>query len=176
MMIEKVEFRRLRRSKNIRLSVRVDGRILLTYPWWISQKKASHFLATQEDWLQQQLIKFKSSKKSLLNAGNRADYLLRKEETRILILERLAHFNLFYQFSYQRVSVRNQSSRWGSCSQRKNLNFNYRLIYLPDSLRDYVIVHELCHLQEMNHSASFWHLVAKTMPDYRELRKKLRSL
>jgi predicted metal-dependent hydrolase len=78
MMIEKVEFRRLRRSKNIRLSVRVDGRILLTYPWWISQKKASHFLATQEDWLQQQLIKFKSSKKSLLNAGNRADYLLRK--------------------------------------------------------------------------------------------------
>lgn len=175
-MIEKVEFRRLRRSKNIRLSVRADGRILLTYPWWISHKKASLFLNAQQAWLQKQLLKFKESKHSLLGDGSRADYLLKKEEARALILERLAYFNRFYQFNYQGVSVRNQSSRWGSCSQRKNLNFNYRLIYLPDSLRDYVIVHELCHLQEMNHSQNFWHLVAKTMPDYKELRKKLRAL
>ena len=176
MMTEKVEFRRLRRSKNIRLSVRVDGRILLTYPWWISQKKASLFLNTQQTWLQKQLLKFKESKHSLLNGGSRADYLLKKEEARVVILERLDYFNRFYHFNYQRVSVRNQSSRWGSCSQRKNLNFNYRLIYLPDSLRDYVIVHELCHSQEMNHSQNFWHLVAKTIPDYRELRKQLHSL
>ena len=93
--------------------------------------------------------------------------------TRALAAERLAHFNQAYGFSYGRVSIRDQRTRWGSCSKKGNLNFNYRICYLPPHLLDYVIVHELCHLGQFNHSAAFWALVAQTLPDHRERRAEL---
>lgn len=103
------------------------------------------------------------------------DYIKNKEKTRSLVLERLEFFNRSYSFYYNRVSIRDQHTRWGSCSKKANLNFNYRLIHLPAHLSDYVIVHELCHLEEMNHAKSFWDLVAKTFPNHRELRRELKS-
>jgi predicted metal-dependent hydrolase len=97
-----------------------------------------------------------------------AEYKELKEKARTLIHERLKHYNAYYNFSYNKVAIRNQKSRWGSCSARKNLNFNYRLVLLSPELLDYVVVHELCHLQEMNHGKKFWDLVARTVPDYKE--------
>jgi predicted metal-dependent hydrolase len=67
-----------------------------------------------------------------------------------------------------RVTIRNQSSRWGSCSPSRAISLNWRLIQTPDFVRDYIIIHELCHLREMNHSARFWQLVGRHCPDYRE--------
>lgn len=88
---------------------------------------------------------------------------------------RLAHFNEAYGFALGRVAIKNHKSRWGSCSKKGNLNFNYKIALLPPELADYVIVHELCHLGEFNHSPRFWALVARTVPDHRALRARLRA-
>ena len=79
-----------------------------------------------------------------------------------------------YVFTYNRVAIRNQKRRWGSCSSLKNLNFNYKLIFLPYELADYIIVHELCHLQELHHGPAFWQKVETMLPDYKERMSKLR--
>lgn len=77
--------------------------------------------------------------------------------------------------SYLRISIRDQRTRWGSCSLKGNLNFNWKLVLLPEELADYVIVHELCHRIYMNHSSDFWKLVERELPDYRQRRKALKS-
>ncbi len=103
-------------------------------------------------------------------------YLKFKESARELICKRVGEINEFYNFSYSRISIRNQRTRWGSCSKKGNLNFNYRIALLPRKYMDYVISHELCHLKEFNHSKNFWLLVAQTVPDYREIRKAIRKM
>lgn len=94
--------------------------------------------------------------------------------TKKFVRDRIRMYNVYYGFFYARISIKRMRSRWGSCSRLKNLNFHYRLFFLPLELADYVIIHELCHLQEMNHSKEFWSLVAKTCPDYRVRRRVLR--
>ncbi len=107
---------------------------------------------------------------------NAKHYAEHKEHARILVHERLTHWNQLYNFTYKRVAIRNQRSRWGSCSTKQNLNFNYRLVFLPIELVDYVIVHELCHLKHFNHSETFWSEVEKQIPDYRVHKKKLHEV
>jgi predicted metal-dependent hydrolase len=98
-----------------------------------------------------------------------------KKKAEEVVHDRLEHFNEHYGFKYKRVTMRNQKSRWGSCSRDKNLNFNWRLIMAPIEVIDYVVVHEMCHLEQMNHSKNFWNLVAETVPDYKVFRKWLRE-
>ena len=88
---------------------------------------------------------------------------------------RLAHFNAAYGFQIKRVAIRNTRSRWGSASQKGNLNFTYRILYLPPHLSDYIIVHELAHLGAFNHSKEFWALVERALPDWKRLRKELNT-
>lgn len=107
---------------------------------------------------------------------SRLQYLRHKEKTRRLVHSRLAFFNQHYGLAWRRVAIKDQRSRWGSCSVRANLNFNYRLIFLPLELVDYVVVHELCHLREMNHGPAFWALVAETVPDWKRLRRELKAV
>jgi predicted metal-dependent hydrolase len=92
-----------------------------------------------------------------------------------LAKNRIEHFNTIYHFSFQRINIRNQKTRWGSCSRRGNLSFTYKIAKLPAELADYLIVHELCHLGEFNHSQAFWKLVAQTVPDYQKLRRELKT-
>ena len=106
--------------------------------------------------------------------GSKSEYLKYKNQALDLVKNKLEHFNQFYNFKYNKVTVRNQSTRWGSCSKSGNINFNYKLALLSESLVDYVVVHELCHLGEFNHSKKFWDLVARTVPDYKERRQELR--
>lgn len=103
------------------------------------------------------------------------NYLAHKEQARNLVAGRLAHFNEHYRLKINKVFIKNQKSRWGSCSSNGNLNFNYKIALLPPDTADYIIVHELCHLGEFNHSPEFWALVAETVPDWRKLRKQLKS-
>ncbi|MCU0660293.1 MAG: M48 family metallopeptidase [Candidatus Pacebacteria bacterium] len=86
----------------------------------------------------------------------------------------MAKFNKVYKFKFNKVSIKNQKTRWGSCSKRGNLNFNYKIALLPEKLAEYVVVHELCHLGQFNHSQKFWNLVAKTMPDYLDIKEELK--
>ncbi len=102
-------------------------------------------------------------------------YQKHKEEARILITERILFWNTFYKFSYGRVSIRNQKTRWGSCSSKGNLNFSYRLVFLPMHLVDYIVVHELCHLKEFNHSENFWSLIERELPNYRKSKDELKA-
>ena len=112
-------------------------------------------------------------KGKILLKSNKRIFLKNKESARDFILSRLSYHNNFYNFKFNSVRIKNTKSRWGSCSTKKNLNFNYKLIFLPKELADYVIVHELCHLKQFNHSRAFWELVSKAIPDYKELRIKL---
>jgi predicted metal-dependent hydrolase len=106
--------------------------------------------------------------------GSKSEYLKYKNQALDLVKNKLEHFNKFYNFKYNKVTVRNQSTRWGSCSKSGNLNFNYKLALLPENLVDYVVVHELCHLGEFNHSKNFWDLVARVIPDFKDRRQELR--
>ena len=173
----KCVFKKNKLSKGIKITLKSDCSLLVTHPWFISQKKAEKFLVKNEDWVLKNLEIFKNKKVSnLLNWGTRKDYLRNKERARSLVEERIADINQIYNFSFNKIAIRDQKTRWGSCSSKNNLNFNYRILFLPDDLVDYLIVHELCHLKEMNHSQKFWELVALGVPDYREKSKKLKKL
>lgn len=89
--------------------------------------------------------------------------------------QRLAYFNQLYGCRIGKISIRKQRSRWGSASKSSgNLNFNYRIVFLPAELADYLVVHELCHLVEANHSSRFWAQVARSLPQHKALRQQLR--
>ena len=103
-------------------------------------------------------------------------YVTHKEEARAFVLERLEHYNQHYNLKWNRVAIRNQRRCWGSCSAKGNLNFNYKIQYLPPQLADYIIVHELCHLVHLHHGATFWDLVAEQVPDYKALLLELRAI
>lgn len=89
--------------------------------------------------------------------------------------ERVTYFHRITGGHYTSITVRDQKTRWGSCSSRGTLSFNYRLIFAPPAVLDYVVVHELCHLTHMNHSKDFWNMVATVMPDYKIHKKWLRE-
>jgi predicted metal-dependent hydrolase len=98
-----------------------------------------------------------------------------RSKAREVIADTVSHYAEKLDLSYQKISIRDQKTRWGSCSSAGNLNFSYRLVMAPLKVIDYVIVHELCHLKEMNHSKKFWALVEKALPDYKEKKKWLKE-
>jgi predicted metal-dependent hydrolase len=104
-----------------------------------------------------------------------AEYKKHKTTVLVIVTEKISKYNEIYNFTYNRITIRDQRTRWGSCSTKRNLNFNYRLMHLSPELLDYVIVHELCHLKEFNHSKEFWDLVGLALPNYKELRRRLKA-
>ena len=112
----------------------------------------------------------------ILTRRNRRQYLKVREETRALVHGRIRHFNTFYRVAIKKIFIKNHKSRWGSCSEKGNLNFNYKLVFLPSDIADYIIVHELCHIAEFNHSPRFWRLVERAVPHHKALRRRLRRL
>lgn len=168
--------RRRFRVRYVRLAIEHDGSLILTAPLSYPIFLINRFLHSRVAWIEKGLAKIQSSPSILGIKHNTKEINIYKKRTRFLVEDRLNYFNQFYNFTYQRVAIRNQKSRWGSCSSAKNLNFNYRLCLLPADLADYIIVHELCHLGQMNHSRAFWELVSKTIPDYKNKEKLLKKI
>ena len=168
-------FRKSRRSRCMRLTIKTDATLVVSVPWLLSGKKAEDFIMQKADWILGKIKHFQN-KESSLPSATRKDYLKYKNLAREIVEKKLKYFNEFYGFSYNRVFIRNQKTRWGSCSKVGNLNFSYRIIYLSEKLCNYIIVHELCHLGEFSHSQDFWDLVAKTVPEYKKIRKEIKGM
>ncbi len=166
-------FRKSARARMLRLTVYCDGNIVATIPRNISENIVEEFIKKKADWIISKISHFQQNK--ALPQRTKLDYLKHKKEALELIREKVKRCNQLYDFSFQRISVKNQKTRWGSCSKKKNLNFNYRILFLPEKIADYIIVHELCHLKEFNHSRNFWNLVAQTVPNHKSIRKELKN-
>lgn len=175
------------RAQNIRLSVYADKGVLVTIPAknysfqkYILYRKVEKFVQAKAAWILAALKKFEERSKrpgaEIVIKSSKKDYKKYKEIARELVKAKLYKFNKFYNFTFHKIAIRNQKSRWGSCSKKGNLNFNYKIALLPDNLANYLIVHELCHLKEFNHGKNFWSLVEQTIPDYKDLRKRLKNV
>lgn len=167
--------RKRRNSRRLRIAVHCDGSVAVTIPSFLREIVAEKFIVEKAEWLLSKLEIFRTGNAGLVLHGTRADYLKNKEEARAIISGRVNKLNEKYGYLYNRISIRNQKTCWGSCSRKGNLNFNYKIIFLPEKVQDYIVVHELCHLKEFNHSKMFWGLVAKVVPNYLEIRRELRK-
>lgn len=165
------------RARCLRITIHPGGELSATLPQGMNINKLEYFIQQKTDWIMRKISLAKKRKPSmLLPKSSRKEYLKYKKQALELAKRRIKELNITYNFQYERISIRNQKTRWGSCSQKGNLNFNYRIVHLPEKYLDYIIVHELCHLKELNHAKNFWSLVAQTMPDHKEIRKQIRNL
>ncbi len=169
-----VFFKKSSKAKRLRVVVYAGGEVMVVVPHGLSFRDAEKFIQSKSDWIREKFQQ-QSKKKTLLRQGDKQDYRRFKKMALNLVKKRLEKINHVYGFSYNKILIRDQKTRWGSCSWKKNLSFNYRIIFLPLKYVDYIITHELCHLQEFNHSSRFWELVEKTIPKYREIKKKLKD-
>lgn len=163
------------RARYMRLAVHCGGELVVTAPKNVKLNIVEQFILDKSIWVIDKLDKWSNVAKPLTKNESKNEYLKHKNTARMIANEKLLKFNEIYKFKYNQISVRNQKTRWGSCSRNGNLNFNYKIAIIPERLADYIIVHELCHLGEFNHSQKFWDLVSKTIPDYLNLRKELKS-
>ena len=169
-----IKIRKSSRAKRMSIAVHRDGSVVAVQPARVGLERFLKLLQEKFVWIEETLKKFngRTSLISLRHSASERATLSRS--ARQIVEDRLIHFNQFYNFEYKRIVIRNQKTRWGSCSSRGNLNFNYRIALLQPELQDYLIVHELCHLKEFNHSRNFWKLVEQQIPNYKILHKALK--
>ena len=168
--------KKVKNAKSVRLAIYADGRFVISAPKWYPIYVINKFIEEKSHWIWEKVKDVDFVALAQKKKSQEEHYRRSIELARTVVHSRLEFFNCHYDLSYNRVSIKNQKTCWGSCSQKGNLNFNYNIISLSDQQRDYVIVHELCHLQELNHGQKFWQLVAETIPNYRQVRQSLKSI
>lgn len=150
--------------KTIAIQIKPDGQVIVRCPKRMSVQGVSAFVESKAAWIQKHL--------AMLPLQDTSGFTPReiealRERTRALVTRRVEYYAPIVGVTWQRIAVRIQRSRWGSCSSKGNLNFNCLLALVPPEVLDYVVVHELCHRKEMNHSARFWSEVERILPDYK---------
>jgi predicted metal-dependent hydrolase len=170
------ELKRRRGQRSIRVSVHPGGRVLVTAGLMMPKAFIEDFLSRKRAWIEQSVAKMSDWTPGLLSRKDPQDYRENKARALKMIKERVEYFNQTYGHVISDITVRNMKRQWGSCSRTCRLNFNYKLIHLPQELADYVIVHELAHLAVFNHSPKFWQEVGRLIPDYRQRRIALRKI
>ena len=164
--------------KTIGLEISPDLQITVRAPYHISDVRIREFVESKQTWILKHLAIMQDRQAhDPIPAGVISDKELRHmtKEARIIIPERVKYFAKIIGVTYGQITIRHQKTRWGSCSSSGNLNFNCMLMATSPELIDYVVVHELCHRKQMNHSPLFWKEVEEILPDYRNLRSRLRE-
>ena len=163
--------------RSISIQIKRDGHVLVRAPKFMSDIDIDAFVESKADWITKHLQELQMESDShceeeLLTVK---DIEKLKALARNVIPAKVAYYARLLGVSYGKISIRMQKTRWGSCSREGNLNFNCLLMMAPPDVLDYVVIHELCHRFEMNHSAKFWARVEKAMPDYRVHRQWLKD-
>ena len=159
--------------KTISIVIRPNGEVEVRCPKHCSRREAEQFLASKEVWLRKHLEVIGQRQK--LPMLSEAERKALAEQASGILPAKVRHFAQLIGVSCGRITIRSQRTRWGSCSAKGNLSFNCLLMLCPEPVQDYVVIHELCHRKEMNHSALFWAEVEKILPDYPIRRKWLKE-
>lgn len=164
--------------KSIGLEVRSGKDVLVRIPASLSDRELKNFVEKHREWIFNKTAQIQSRKDARNSTGAAPAENLSPEEIEKIkekIGARVRYYSQMMGVTTGRITIRNQKTRWGSCSAKGNVNFNYQLYYLPEELLDYVVIHELAHRRHMNHSGEFWAEVEKYCPEYRQRRKQLKS-
>lgn len=159
--------------KTLSLQITPDGVLIVRAPKRMPKREIDAFLESKRSWVEKHLAKVAAQPAAAPFSPEQIQQLSR--EAARIIPPRVAHFAPQIGVSYGRITIRSQHTRWGSCSAKGNLNFNCLLVLTPPEVLDYVVIHELCHRKELNHSARFWAEVEKHCPDYPRHRKWLKD-
>lgn len=171
--MEKIPYT-LRRSRRKTIAIKItrDG-VFVYAPYRVSISQIQRFLESKRNWVEKKLEI--QTKQPDLPALTESELETLRRQARQILSAKTAVFAQQLGVSYDRIFIRSQRTRWGSCSGKGNLNFNCLLMLTPEPVQDYVVVHELCHLRQMNHSPAFWCLVESILPDYRKQRQWLKD-
>ena len=155
------------RRKTIAIQIDRNGQVILRTPYGITKRQAEKFLDEKKDWILKTIRQVENRKTDqiMISEEQRREGI---ERAKRIFPERTAYFALRMGVDYGRITIREQKTRWGSCSSKGNLNFNCLLMLMPPEVIDYVVVHELCHRKQMNHSKAFWKEVEKILPNYKD--------
>lgn len=164
------------KRKTLAIYVKSDGQVQVRAPFRMSQVQIDAFVDAKMDWIKKARTRFatKGENRKVVNLSPK-EVMLAKEKAGAYLKSRCPYFAEKMGVRYSKITVNKAKTRWGSCSAKGNINFTYRLLFAPEEVIDYVIVHELAHLKEMNHSQRFWDIVKDTMPDYKDRRGWLRE-
>ena len=165
-----IVFVRHRRARRYILRVLTDGTVRVTLPRWGVKRQAQAFVEANRAWIERERAITRGR-----TARDERDEQLLRECARQELPRQLLALAKAHGIAVRRVSIRNQRSRWGACSPSGTITLNWRLIQTPDFVREYVMLHELMHRREMNHSKRFWKLVAACCPRFAEARRWLRT-
>ena len=163
--------------KTMVLEIIKDGMILVSAPYRMPESEIRRFIQEKSDWIEKHVQRIEERQRTLPPVEGLTMKDIRKlaDQASVVIPKRVEYFAEKIPVTYGRITIRNQKTRWGSCSGKGNLNFNCLLMLAPPEVLDYVVVHELCHRKEMNHSERFWREVENILPDYRERKKWLKE-
>lgn len=162
-----VEVRRSKRKSAI-IKITADMQIVVFVPLYVSDNEIEKMVISKSKWIDEHMLKVQSTidERSKLEKITSEQIKELADQAVEYIPKRVKYYAENENFVYNKITIKNLVSRWGSCSTKGNLNFNCLLMLTPDYVIDYIVVHELCHLREMNHSEKFWAEVEKIMPDY----------
>ncbi len=162
-----VEVRRSKR-KSAAIKITADMQIVVFVPLYVSDNEIERMVISKSKWIDEHMLKVQSTidERSKLEKITFEQVKELADQAVEYIPKRVKYYAEKENFVYNKITIKNLVSRWGSCSTKGNLNFNCLLMLTPDYVIDYIVVHELCHLREMNHSEKFWAEVEKIMPDY----------
>ena len=170
--------------KTLAIQINPDLSVTVRAPMYAPQSDIERILREKEGWIQKYIEKIReqeAKKKETQGESVESEYLTNEEIKKLAdkalqhIPKRVSYYAKQIGVTYVKITIRNQKTRWGSCSSKGNLNFNCLLMLTPPEVIDYVVVHELCHRKEMNHSGVFWVEVEKVLPNYKEQVKWLKE-